>query len=480
MLSWFSARFSRKLALAFCLTLVMTTLLTEFFLGRAFQSFVVQELSSSLLRQAGLVAAQTTPASFGGQPGALQDLVLRLGRIAAARATFIAPDGRVLADSDVSLDRIPTLENHRDRPEVASALGGRAATAVRRSPSLGGDLLYAAAPVTGAAGVSGVVRLALPLAEVRTKQARMRRIMFLVTLVMVVGAVALAVRLAASMSRSLSEISEVARRLAAGDLSARIRRPPSDEHRQLAETLNLMAETIQRDMEQLKKLEQVRKDFVANVSHELRTPLASIKAYAETLRSGALEDPDAAGEFVREIEESADRMTRLVDDLLALSALESGRFTPAAEPVSLMRLAGEVTASLKPLAERKGIVIRIEPFHGLPDVRADRGRLKQVFVNLLDNAIKYTGAKGTVRMSASHGEGLATVAIQDNGPGIPAEHLPRIFERFYRVDKARSRELGGTGLGLSIVKHIVEAHGGSVSVESVEGEGSTFRFSIPT
>jgi two-component system phosphate regulon sensor histidine kinase PhoR len=172
-------------------------------------------------------------------------------------------------------------------------------------------------------------------------------------------------------------------------------------------------------------------------------------------------------------------MTRLVDDLLELSAIESGSRPPHLEAVSLMRVAGEVTASLKPLAERKQVVLRLEPFHDIPEARADRGQLKQVFTNLLDNAIKYAGDKGTVRITAAAEDGLITVAIQDTGSGIPAEHLPRIFERFYRVDKARSRELGGTGLGLAIVKHIVEAHGGSVAVESAVGRGSTFRFSVP-
>jgi two-component system phosphate regulon sensor histidine kinase PhoR len=138
-----------------------------------------------------------------------------------------------------------------------------------------------------------------------------------------------------------------------------------------------------------------------------------------------------------------------------------------------------VTASLKPLAGRKELGLRLEPFHDVPAVRGDRGQLKQVFTNLLDNAIKFTPEQGVVRISATCADGRVTVSVQDTGIGIPAEDLPRIFERFYRVDKARSRELGGTGLGLAIVKHIVEAHGGSVAVESRLGEGSTFRFTIP-
>lgn len=240
-----------------------------------------------------------------------------------------------------------------------------------------------------------------------------------------------------------------------------------------------LSREVGRLLAEMRRLEEVRRDFVANVSHELRTPLASVKAYAETLREGGLEDASNRLEFVGEIERSADRMTRLVDDLLVLSEIESGKRAQALESVSLMRLTSEVVATLRPLAERKRIGLRLDPFQDVPDVRADRGQLKQVLTNLVDNAIKYTGEDGTVRIHARVEGGRAVVSVSDTGPGIAAEHLPRIFERFYRVDKARSRELGGTGLGLAIVKHLVEAHGGAVSVESEPGRGSTFRFSLP-
>ncbi|MCX5794218.1 MAG: ATP-binding protein [Elusimicrobia bacterium] len=280
-------------------------------------------------------------------------------------------------------------------------------------------------------------------------------------------------------NRAVSRITQAAERLAAGDWSARVGPLRDDEIGRLGRSLDQLAEKVQKDLAALRRSETVRKDFTANVSHELRTPLAAIKAFAETLRGGAAEDPDHRMEFLEEIERNADRMTRLVDDLLTLSALDSGARPPAAESVDLMRLAAEVTATLKPLAGRKELGLRLEPFRDVPPVRGDRGQLKQVLTNLLDNAIKFTPEKGLVRVSAACAEGRVTVAVQDTGIGIPAEDLPRIFERFYRVDKARSRELGGTGLGLAIVKHIVEAHGGSVAVESRPGEGSTFRVSLP-
>jgi two-component system phosphate regulon sensor histidine kinase PhoR len=279
--------------------------------------------------------------------------------------------------------------------------------------------------------------------------------------------------------RQAARIAETVARLAAGDWDARVGPLGWGRLGRLARSLDALAEKVGGDIAQLRRSEAVRKDFTANVSHELRTPLAAIKAFAETLREGAADDAEHRAEFLQEIERNADRMARLVDDLLTLSALDSGARLPAPESVDLMRLAAEVAATLKPLADRKELALRVEPFRDVPLVRGDRGQLKQVLTNLIDNAIKYTPEKGLVRVSAACAEGRATVNVEDTGPGIPPEALPRIFERFYRADKARSREMGGTGLGLAIVKHIVEAHDGGVSVESRPGGGSLFRFSLP-
>ena len=280
-------------------------------------------------------------------------------------------------------------------------------------------------------------------------------------------------------AKPLAEVSSIADRLARGEHDARVHLAPAAALGRLGMTINLLAERFQHDLSELKRLEQVRHEFVSNVSHELRTPLASIKVFAETLAQ-PIEDPAEHAEFVREIEENSDRMARLVDDLLSLSALESGKQPPKFERVALTEAVGKVAATMKPLAAKKNIVLRVEAMHEAPDVRADRGQLRQVLTNLLDNAIKYTGENGTIRVSAASADAFVAVAVEDNGPGIPALDVPRIFERFYRVDKARSREQGGTGLGLSIVKHIVELHGGAVTVYSEPGRGSTFRFTLPT
>lgn len=233
------------------------------------------------------------------------------------------------------------------------------------------------------------------------------------------------------------------------------------------------------DITRLRALEDLRKEFVANVSHELRTPLASIKSFAETLRLGALDDKGVRVEFVRTIEEQADRLTAIVDDLLELAALEGGRRPLRLVDLDLSVPVGSVLAALKPLADPVGVALVATVPPGTR-VRADAAALERVLRNLVENAVKYNREMGRVDVSAAAEGAFVRVSVTDTGLGIPAADLPRVFERFYRVDKARSREKGGTGLGLSIVKHLVDGLGGAVRAESAEGKGSTFSFTLPS
>jgi two-component system, OmpR family, phosphate regulon sensor histidine kinase PhoR len=232
------------------------------------------------------------------------------------------------------------------------------------------------------------------------------------------------------------------------------------------------------DLTRLKQLERTREEFVANVSHELRTPLSLIKGYVETLLDGARNDPEVAERFLKIIERNTSRLDLLIQDLLTISALEAGRIKLNLQPVELRPLVEKVFADLKPPAAAKNMTL----VNSLPDLAAtaDADRLEQVLANLVDNAIKYGRAQGTVTVGGKRADdGTIEIFVQDDGPGIPPEALDRIFERFYRVDKARSREQGGTGLGLSIVKHIVQSHGGQVRVKSDPGQGATFFFTLP-
>ncbi|MBI5393842.1 MAG: HAMP domain-containing protein [Verrucomicrobia bacterium] len=242
----------------------------------------------------------------------------------------------------------------------------------------------------------------------------------------------------------------------------------------------LGAVAVFHDIKRLKQLENMRKEFVANVSHELRTPLSIIKGYVETLLDPHPPEPDAARQFLQTIQRHSRRLEALIGDLLSISALESQQARLNFEPLSLRAVAQAVADELDRQAKEKNIAVKVEIPADFHAVRGDAHRLHQVFFNLLDNAVKYTHAGGNVTVTAvaSDNDGI-TVCVADNGPGIAAGHLPHIFERFYRVDKARSRELGGTGLGLAIVKHIVLAHGGKAWAESELEKGSRFYFTLP-
>lgn len=232
------------------------------------------------------------------------------------------------------------------------------------------------------------------------------------------------------------------------------------------------------DITEIRKLETMRRDFVANVSHELKTPLTSIKGFVETLLEGALEDKENSRHFLKIIQEHAERLNSLINDLLDLSAIESEETQLEAEEFKLKELADKVLSSFKAQLKNRTIEAK-NNLDGNLFVKADKARIEQVFTNLLDNAIKFNKDKGFIRIYSQDLPDKIKIIVEDSGIGIPQKDIPRIFERFYRVDKARSRELGGTGLGLSIVKHIVGLHRGTVGVESTEGLGSKFFFTLP-
>ena len=237
------------------------------------------------------------------------------------------------------------------------------------------------------------------------------------------------------------------------------------------------------DITAVRRLEKVRKDFVANVSHELRTPLTSIKGYVEALLDGAKDDPEQTLRFLEIILKQTDRLNLILDDLLQLSQIESGQVLFKRDPISLSEVVDRTVALIKPLADKKGHTVTVAMPADLPPVLGDPERLAQVLTNLLDNAVKYTPANGSIHVTG-HLAGdlpqrMVELRVTDTGLGIPEADRPRVFERFYRVDKARSRELGGTGLGLAIVKHIVEGHGGRVWVEGNQPIGSRFVVWLP-
>jgi signal transduction histidine kinase len=292
---------------------------------------------------------------------------------------------------------------------------------------------------------------------------------------LIAGALAAAIALlvarwlARGMTQPLRDMAGAARKMETGDYSERVTTASRDEVGQLAVAFNRMSS-------ELESLERVRRDLVANVSHELKTPISALRAHLENLLDG-VERPEP--ETLQVMLAQSERLGRLVDQLLELSRLESGDLPLRRAEVVLRPLVSRVLSEIEVTRARGDIELAQEVPEDLPPVFADAERVHQVLFNLLDNAVRFTPAGGRIRVTASRRNGAVDVAVTDTGPGIAPEHLPRLFERFYRIDTARSRDEGGTGIGLAIARSVVEAHGGRIWAESEPGKGSTFTFELP-
>jgi two-component system phosphate regulon sensor histidine kinase PhoR len=506
----------------------------------------------------------------------LQQMANEEARLTETRATIVARDGTVLADSQADPK---TMENHAGRPEIAKALKGQIGIETRESHTVGIEFLYVAVP-------SGdmVARLAYPIATLRSHIADIHTALLRGTALALLFALLLAVAVAQLIARRLKRIVRFSEQIAAGDLSARIAEHGEDEIAQVAMALDRTARRLEEnfadlresrseleallnsmndgviavspemkvlwanqaitgivhqpvrkgapvtelvrhpdflttlraaldsnsrettiaaslagrrsysitaeplpdggvvsvlhDISEIERVEKTRRDFIANVSHELRTPLTSIRGYAETLLESEEHVNGNVRDFLQVIRRNAERMSRLTEDLLVLARVESGEEKLDIRPHEAETLVTEAVSSMQENANAANVALQVAE---VPDasVMADSYAIHQVFANLVSNALRYAQSGNKVVIGARKHPSTIEFYVRDFGPGIASEHLPRIFERFYRVDKARSRETGGTGLGLAIVKHIVLNHGGSVRVESSVGHGSTFFFSLP-
>ncbi|MBI4269569.1 MAG: HAMP domain-containing protein [Candidatus Rokubacteria bacterium] len=587
---------ARKLTLTLVGFVAVTTLLGGLFLSRALDRFAVETLEARLASTGRLLHDGARGLLLRRAPQEeVRAWVVQAARPTETRVTLIEPTGRVLGDSEVGVDDLARVENHAGRPEVREALEGRAGRDLRTSATLQAPLLYVALPVHDAGRVIGVLRLALPLSVVMASREAVHRVMLASGLVALAAALAIGLFVARRVTRPIVDMQDIARRMSAGDFTARAPVRSPDEIGTLGRALNAMtarlrgeiqdlqqeqakataildgmvegviavdgrdaillmnerartilglgaarpegrpfleivrnvnlheilravrgageagmsrhelrlaapterrlqvnavplrlagdevgAVMVLHDVTELRRLEQVRTEFVANVSHELRTPLTAIHGYLETLLGGALEERDNARRFLEIVFRHTERLGRLLDDLTDLSNIELGRVALRLEPVRLDEVVDSVLAIIAPRAESGRVALAADLPVGLPPVSGDRDRLAQILINLVDNAVKYTPEGGRVTVSARPAaDGRVEVAVADTGVGIPPTDLPRITERFYRVDKARSRELGGTGLGLAIVKHLVLAHAGELAIESTPGRGTTVRVTLP-
>lgn len=553
------------------------------YLREAYRRDVRQASVTRLADECGLVREVIGAA---GDAQAVEAMVRRMAAAGRMRITIIAPDGAVLADSQADARQ---MSSHRGRPEIDQAVREGLGVTIRGSTTVGQELLYVAQSI---GPTEPIVRLAVPLGDVRRAWAARARDISLAALVALIVAALLAVRLSVGTTRAVADLARTARRLGEGDLTARAHEEGDGELAALARTLNSMARNLAlsqeqqqrstahlrsilaqmsdgilvlspdeeigiynaaagrllgtppeaavgrrlsevamdyevqelarrtlrlqtpgqarlgpgrdtdravvaaatpvtspggeligvvialRDMAQIEHIQQVRQDFVANASHELRTPVAAIRALAETLNSGAIHDPEAAPGFLGQIVQNTENLSRLLDDMLTLARYESVEAAARRGPLSVADAMAQAAARLGPQADAKSISIGIQVPPDL-QVFCREESLMEALVNLIDNAVKYTPESGRVSLAAAAINSHVQLTVTDTGPGIPAAHRQRVFERFYRVDRARSRALGGTGLGLSIVKHAVEGEGGEVWVEEGPEGGARFCIVLP-
>jgi two-component system phosphate regulon sensor histidine kinase PhoR len=402
------------------------------------------------------------------------------------RITLIDSLGVVCFDSDMPKEKLPLMENHIQRLEVREALIQGTGTSTRLSKTLNVEMMYFALRLPEPLGGSHdfrnvcIVRVGLPLAQVNQLMGEVKSTILIVSLIILFAVAVMTFLVSRKMSAPLREIAVITKEIQSGALDKRIPVRTKDEFGMVAESVNAMVDKLNEDIQKLKKLEQVRSEFLGNVSHELRTPIFSIQGMLETLLNGALDDKEVSRNFVERALANTNRLNILLSDLIEISRIESGEMKMSFRYFDIGEMLVYVTEEMEEIARQKGVRLVLENEIQKKDVFGDKERVKQVLSNLINNAIKYNRPQGSVTVRCSDIEGAVRVTVEDTGVGIPAEHIPRIFERFYRVDKERSREAGGTGLGLAIVKHIVDAHGSKISVVSEAGKGTAFSFVLKT
>ncbi|MDH4239344.1 MAG: cell wall metabolism sensor histidine kinase WalK [Phycisphaerae bacterium] len=462
---------------AVCISLTLVTVFAlNFFASLKLRRDFESKISERLRTNAILVGHILREQLHGGEPSVIQEKVKSLADELGLRITVIDPKGMVLGDSETEPWE---MENHSDRTEVIKAMKDGFGQSTRPSETLGYNMKYVAVRVSDNGNLLGVVRFAMPLSEVQLEMQVIYRTVLFGAAVALVIALTISYFLSKSMTSPIREMKEIAQRLAEGDFSRKVRIKNKDELGELAKFLNTMADELQAKMENLKRLDRVRTDFVANVSHELKTPLTLIKGYIETLEDKAINDTKNAGKFISIIKDHTDRLSNIIDDLLSLSELELSKDSIEKSEFDLKSLIDDIALGFGHALAAKQQKLTIEPQGDNFKIKADRDKIEQVFVNLIDNAVKYTNDGGRIEICLVQQNGGIVFTVEDNGIGIPREDLDRVFERFYRVDKARSRQLGGTGLGLGIAKHIVLAHKGEIRIESDVNRGTKFFVTLP-
>jgi len=410
-----------------------------------------------------------------------QGLATEYSDASSLRVTLIAANGTVIGESYLPSNQLSQMDNHIERPEVLAAQEFGEGFSTRYSNTLKTEFIYFAKKVDQNHHGFKYVRMAQSLKSVKDVASTYREFYFLIIGFMVIVIIIAWFLLKNWLTDPIQELTQAADDISNGDLSRRINiNTGGVEIDDLATNMNQMAMTLDQDFRRIKRMEKVRSEFLGNVTHELKTPISSISGYIETLLEGAIKDENVNIGFLERALENVQRLEELVTDLVEISRIETGELQMNYDYFNIYNLLKDIHKDAQQRnSNKKNIKINLE----VPDkklfVYGDKGRLEQVIDNLLSNSMRYTD-QGHIRIKVLRRDNELVFSIIDTGIGISRKSINRIFERFYRADKARDRRKGGTGLGLAISKHIIEAHGSNIYVDSLEGKGSTFSFGITT
>ncbi|HTP80923.1 MAG TPA: ATP-binding protein [Bacteroidota bacterium] len=414
----------------------------------------------------------------------IESRVRKIPGVDHLRVMLIGGNGETLADSDLSDDRSASGVNLLHQPEVEKALKDSVGSDIRKGDLTAGDMVYVARLVASPAAEGRYpglkfIRLSMPLDELRAEMNLIRWNIFFSGFIVFLLIAAFSVVVSRRIAKPMVRISDGLEEIRTGILNKHIEISSDDEIGRVAEAVNGLVDKLNADRVEMEKLQRTRSEFLANVSHELRTPIFAIQGMIETLLNGAIDDPAVNKSFLEKAQSNAARLDALLTDLINISQIEAGEMRMSFRYFSLKDFLESTVKDLQPVgAQRHVALVFEEKTKEATEIYGDRGRLRQVMENLIENGLRYNKEGGEVRVVAEDSEGGVMISVIDTGIGIAPEHVSRIFERFYRVDKDRSREVGGTGLGLAIVKHILEAHGTRAEVLSTPGKGSMFRFVI--
>ena len=439
----------------------------------------VNQISSELFKQTLLVSAGLSE----NDSLTIQNKVLEIAKLSGSRVTVIAKDGKVLGDSATTFAELGTLENHLDRPEIIEAQKQGKGKAVRYSATLGKDLIYVAVPLQGEVGY---VRFAIPATYATELVIKIHKSIAAALAVVILVAVVLSMLFSRSFAHPIIRLSGISGRITRGEFPVKIVPRSKFEIGKLEAAIEDISERLaesfkklSKEQGRLEKLGSYRSEFVANVSHELKTPLTAIRSYVETLIEGAIDDKEHNRDFLNKIDKHVSHLSCLIDDILEISKLESKKELEPFDEIDVSKVIERVLDTIAERIKEKKIDLVKKCDISQCFIPGLEDHIYRALLNILDNAINYTGSGGRIELSCKKVSNKLELIVSDTGIGIPQKHLSRVFERFYRVDKARSRQLGGTGLGLSIVKHVMNIHHGTVEVESEVGKGSKFTLVFP-